>query len=381
MTTVQETRVEAYRADVQAQAIVSCAARACASRFRGARVFGSAGRHRRRRLGMARSLANALAEVARDDPTAQPFFHRFRDRLPNARTASRSVAQLFLQQRGGGVEACPNSPGVTGYERRHRAPRSSPGGDFMGTYGALSVTWNEHHRAPFAPLCPTSIRAGQRPRGAAGGGQREDAAIIWSRFRAKAESGRSSGVRSAVNEVCARTGTPDCRRSAVRLGRRGSVLFLQARMKPRSGRGRQSPRGGCSDGAALSKKTSRGWRSAITEHVWRESSGVPRRNCVSRRDPGACWTGRRSARTWRRSFARWRRSMRRLSRFEEPASVGLELNRMYLRTEAAIRQGVLVNRTAEKVSVLPPLTITEAELDRALGRSMPLQRGSRRVTN
>jgi len=35
--------------------------------------------------------------------------------------------------------------------------------------------------------------------------------------------------------------------------------------------------------------------------------------------------------------------------------------------EAAIRQGVLVNRTAGKViRLLPPLTITEAELDRAL---------------
>jgi 4-aminobutyrate aminotransferase-like enzyme len=36
--------------------------------------------------------------------------------------------------------------------------------------------------------------------------------------------------------------------------------------------------------------------------------------------------------------------------------------------EAAIRHGVLVNRTAGKViRLLPPLIITEAELDRALG--------------
>ena len=36
--------------------------------------------------------------------------------------------------------------------------------------------------------------------------------------------------------------------------------------------------------------------------------------------------------------------------------------------EAALRQGVLVNRTAGKViRLLPPLTITKAELDRALG--------------
>jgi acetylornithine/succinyldiaminopimelate/putrescine aminotransferase len=36
--------------------------------------------------------------------------------------------------------------------------------------------------------------------------------------------------------------------------------------------------------------------------------------------------------------------------------------------EAATRQGVLVNRTADKViRLLPPLVITEAELDRALG--------------
>ena len=37
--------------------------------------------------------------------------------------------------------------------------------------------------------------------------------------------------------------------------------------------------------------------------------------------------------------------------------------------EAAIRHGLLVNRTAGKViRLLPPLTITEAELDRALVR-------------
>jgi acetylornithine/succinyldiaminopimelate/putrescine aminotransferase len=36
--------------------------------------------------------------------------------------------------------------------------------------------------------------------------------------------------------------------------------------------------------------------------------------------------------------------------------------------EAAIRHGVLVNRTAGTViRLLPPLVITEAELDRALG--------------
>jgi len=48
---------------------------------------------------------------------------------------------------------------------------------------------------------------------------------------------------------------------------------------------------------------------------------------------------------------------------------GVELN-MDAATvhEAAIRQGVLVNRTAGKViRLLPPLVITEAELDRALG--------------
>ena len=48
---------------------------------------------------------------------------------------------------------------------------------------------------------------------------------------------------------------------------------------------------------------------------------------------------------------------------------GLELNdgRHAAVHEAAIRQGLLVNRTAGKViRLLPPLTITEAELDRAL---------------
>ena len=48
---------------------------------------------------------------------------------------------------------------------------------------------------------------------------------------------------------------------------------------------------------------------------------------------------------------------------------GLELNMDAAPVhEAAIRQGVLVNRTAGKViRLLPPLIITEAELDRALG--------------
>jgi acetylornithine/N-succinyldiaminopimelate aminotransferase len=48
---------------------------------------------------------------------------------------------------------------------------------------------------------------------------------------------------------------------------------------------------------------------------------------------------------------------------------GLELNVDAASVqEAAVRQGVLVNRTAVKViRLLPPLTITESEIDRALG--------------
>jgi acetylornithine/succinyldiaminopimelate/putrescine aminotransferase len=48
---------------------------------------------------------------------------------------------------------------------------------------------------------------------------------------------------------------------------------------------------------------------------------------------------------------------------------GLELNTDAAAVhEAAIRHGVLVNRTAGTViRLLPPLVITEAELDRALG--------------
>ena len=48
---------------------------------------------------------------------------------------------------------------------------------------------------------------------------------------------------------------------------------------------------------------------------------------------------------------------------------GLELNMDASGVhEAAVRQGVLVNRTAGKViRLLPPLMITEADLDRGLG--------------
>lgn len=48
---------------------------------------------------------------------------------------------------------------------------------------------------------------------------------------------------------------------------------------------------------------------------------------------------------------------------------GLELNEELAISvhEAALRQGLLVNRTAGNViRLLPPLTITEAELDRAM---------------
>jgi acetylornithine/succinyldiaminopimelate/putrescine aminotransferase len=48
---------------------------------------------------------------------------------------------------------------------------------------------------------------------------------------------------------------------------------------------------------------------------------------------------------------------------------GLELDRDAAAVvEACVRQGLLVNRTATTVvRLLPPLTITRAELDRALG--------------
>ena len=201
-------------------------------------------------------------------------------------------------------------------------------GAFHGrTYGALSVTYDEHYRAPFAPLLPNirfvPVNDPAKLREAV---SEKTAAIILEPIQGE------GGVRpltpefaKAVNEVCAKTGAlliadeVQCG-----LGRTGYPFYFQKLgMKPDLVSVGKALAAGVPMGAALVKEEV-GGRAVVRrprQHVRRQSAGVPGGARVSRRALRRLDGSRqeRRARISRSSSARWRRSIRRLSRFEAPA--------------------------------------------------------------
>ena len=256
-------------------------------------------------------------------------------------------------------------------------------GDFHGrTYGALSVTWDEHYRAPFAPLLPnirfTPVNDPAKLRAAV---SEKTAAIILEPIQGE------GGVRpltqdfaDAVNEVCAKTGAlliadeVQCG-----LGRTGHPFYFQKLgMQPDLVSVGKALAAGVPMGAALVKEE------VAAALSFGDHGSTFGGNLLACRAALVCLnalTGDLIDHV-KKVGAHLERQLGELAS-KHPAIVevrgaglmwGLELGGDDPNTvatavyDAAIRQGLLVNRTSGKViRLLPPLTITEAELDRALG--------------
>ena len=250
-------------------------------------------------------------------------------------------------------------------------------GAFGGrTFGSLSVTHDEHYRAPFAPLVPgvTFVDA-SNPAALVQAVTERTAAIIAEPIQG--EGGirpMSPEFAAAINEVCLRTGTLYIADEVqTGLGRTGRPFFFEALgLRPDLVSVGKALGGGIPVGAALvSDRVSQmisagdhgstyggnllGTRAAafflsqlvdhgLIEHVKSAGTHLERRlRALALRYPAI--TEVRGAGLMR----------------------GIQLNVDAMPVvDAARESGLLVNRTDEKVvRLLPPLTIETAEIDRA----------------
>jgi acetylornithine/N-succinyldiaminopimelate aminotransferase len=333
-------------------------------------------------------LATAIAEQAREMiHCSNLFFHPLQGQVAERLATLSGLSKAFFCNSGAeAVEACLKFARRYWYTKGDAARTEiiAMEGAFHGrTYGALSVTYDEHYRAPFAPLLP-NIRfvPFNNPARLREAVSEKTAAIILEPIQGE------GGVRPltpefarAVNEVCAHTGAllvadeVQCG-----LGRTGHPFYFQALgMKPDLVSVGKALAAGVPMGAAL-----------VKDHVaaalsFGDHGSTFGGNLLACRAALVCLDALSAGLMdhVRKTGAYFETQLHTLAS-KHPAIVdvrgaglmwGLELqddvknapNALATAVyEAAIRQGVLVNRTAGKViRLLPPLTITESDLDRA----------------
>jgi predicted acetylornithine/succinylornithine family transaminase len=327
-------------------------------------------------------LANAIAEQSREMiHCSNLFFHPLQVQVAERLARLSGLSRTFFCNSGAeAVEACLK------FARRYwhtkgdtsRTEIVAMEGDFHGrTYGALSVTWDEHYRAPFAPLLPNirfaPVNDPVKLRAAV---SEKTAAIILEPIQGE------GGVRpltqefaQAVTEAAAKTGALVIADEVqCGLGRTGSPFYFQKLgMKPDLVAVGKALAAGVPMGAALVKEDV-GAALAFGDHGTTFGG-----NLLACRAALVCLDELSGGLMdhVKTVGAHLERRLRELkTKHSAIADVrgaglmwGLELNMDATGVhEAAIRQGVLVNRTAGKViRLLPPLMITEADLDRGLG--------------
>jgi acetylornithine aminotransferase/acetylornithine/N-succinyldiaminopimelate aminotransferase len=336
-----------------------------------------------------KGLAAAIAEQSREMiHCSNLFFHPLQGQVAERLAKLSGLSRAFFCNSGAeAVEACLKFARRYWYTKGDAARSDilAMEGAFHGrTYGALSVTYDEHYRAPFAPLLP-NIRfvPVNNPDALRGAASDRTAAIILEPIQGE------GGVRPltpefarAVNEVCDKTGAlliadeVQCG-----LGRTGSPFYFQTLgMKPDLVSVGKALAAGVPMGAALVKDEVAA-RLSFGDH-----GSTFGGNLLACRAAIVCLDEIAGGLLdhVKKAGAHLERRLRELAA-KHPAIVevrgaglmwGLELNSddssdsseiataVY---DAAIRHGLLVNRTAGKViRLLPPLTITEADLDRAL---------------
>ena len=327
-------------------------------------------------------LASAIAEQSREMiHCSNLFFHPLQGQVAERLSKLSGLSRAFFCNSGAeAVEACLK------FARRYwhtkgsleRSEIIAMEGDFHGrTMGALSTTWDEHYRTPFMPLLPNvrfvPVNDAAALRDAV---SERTAAIILEPIQGE------GGVRpltkefaNVVSEVCSQTGTlliadeVQCG-----LGRTGQPFYFQTLgMNPDLVPVGKALAGGVPMGAALVKEE------VAATLAFGDHGSTFGGNLLACRAALVCLDQLTNGlmehvkKTGTHLEAKLREMQNRHPAIVEVRGAGLmwglELTMDAAAVhEAAIRQGVLVNRTAGKViRLLPPLIITEAELDRALG--------------
>jgi acetylornithine/succinyldiaminopimelate/putrescine aminotransferase len=311
------------------------------------------------------------------------FFHPLQAEVAARLSTLSGLQRAFFCNSGAeAVEACLKFARRYWYTRGDAARTDiiAMEGDFHGrTYGALSVTYDDHYRAPFAPLLPNvrfvPLNDAGRLRAAV---SHTTAAIILEPIQG--EGGvkpLTEAFAAAVNEICHTSGAlliadeVQCG-----LGRTGyPFYFAKLGLKPDLVSIGKALAAGVPMGAALVSEEVAG-ALAFGDH-----GSTFGGNLLACRAAIVCLDELSSEgmldhvkRVGAHLEGQLHRLAARHSAIVEIRGIGLMWG-LELKAEAtaisvyeaAIREGLLVNRTAGKViRLLPPLTITEAELDRAM---------------
>jgi len=327
--------------------------------------------------GLTAAIADQAATLIH---TSNLYYHPFQAQAAGRLAELSGLPRAFFCNSGTeAVEACLKfarrywyTQGVT-----ERTGFVAVEGAFSGrTLGALSVTHDEHYRAPFGPLLePVTFVDPAKPAALAAAVTGRTAAIIAEPILG--EGGirpMSPQFAAAINDVCARTGTlyiADEVQSG--LGRTGYPFYAQALgLRPDLISVGKALGGGVPIGAAL-----------VSERV---------AETISKGDHGSTYGGNllgtRAAAfvleqlmsglidQVRTTGAHLERRLRALA-LQHPVIVevrgaglmrGLQLNVDAMPViDGARERGLLVNRTDEKVvRLLPPLNVSTADIDRAV---------------
>ena len=329
--------------------------------------------------GLARVVADQAKTLIH---TSNLFYHPLQGQLAERLASLSGLPRAFFCNSGTeAVEACLK------FARRYWHTKGTPRQEFIAldesfhgrTLGSLSVTSDEHYRQPFEPLLPTvKFVPTNDPAALSAAVSSSTAAII-------AESVIGEGgikpltpaFAAALKEACARSGAlyiADEIQSG--LGRTGHPFYYQALgLEPHLVAVGKALGGGVPVGAAL-----------VSQQV---------ADAISFGDHGTTYGGNLLAcraalfvvgeifdggvgENVKRVGAHFEQRLKAIaakhSIVKEVRGAGLmwgvELKRDAAPVvPAALAQGVIVNRTAETVvRLLPPLVITEAEVDEAIGR-------------
>ena len=327
-------------------------------------------------------LAEAIADQARTLlHTSNLFYHPLQGELAEQLSALSGLPRVFFCNSGTeAVEACLKFARRYWYTRGESRPEIvALEESFHGrTFGSLSVTSDEHYRAPFAPLLGgVRFVPANDPAALAAAVSASTAAIIAEPVQGE------GGIRpltpafaAAIEEACSKTGAlfiADEVQSG--LGRTGHPFYFSALgLTPDLVSVGKALGGGVPIGAAL-----------ISEQVaatisYGDHGTTYGGNLLACR-AGLCVVGAlksgllaRVGEVGRHFEARLRAiaGSRRMVKDVRGAGLmwGLDLDRDAAPVvPAGLARGVVVNRTADTVvRLLPPLVITEAEADEALGR-------------
>jgi predicted acetylornithine/succinylornithine family transaminase len=314
--------------------------------------------------------------------TSNLFYHPFQGQLAERLANLSGLQRAFFCNSGTeAVEACLK------FARRYWHTRREARAEFIAleesfhgrTFGSLSVTSDEHYRAPFEPLLPTvKFVAVNDPNAIKAAVTTATAAVIAEPVQGE------GGIRpltpafaSAMAEACAKTGTlliADEVQSG--LGRTGYPFYFAALgLRPHLVAVGKALGGGVPIGAAIVSQE-------VADTISFGDHGSTYGGNLLACRAGLCVLDELVGGGLLAQIARVGRHFeQRLKSIASKHAIvkdvrgkglmwGLELNRDAAPVvPAALAQGVIVNRTAETVvRLLPPLVITEADVDEALGR-------------